>query len=55
MAWPPVRRTPVNGVLVVEASAGRVQLNQLVAHREDFVELLSVGAGKRQRLIVDCR
>lgn len=34
MAWPAVGNAPVDSVLVVEATASRVQLNQLVAHRD---------------------
>lgn len=32
MAGPSIRSAPVDGVLVVEAAARRVKLNQLVAH-----------------------
>lgn len=34
VAWSSVGSASVNGVLVVEASASRVQLNDLVAHDE---------------------
>ena len=40
MARPAVCRTPVNSVLVVEAAARRVELDQLVAHDEGFLTRL---------------
>ena len=58
MPWPAVCRTSVNRVLVVEAAAGRVKLDQLVAHLEflcagcavsDLVRLLPVAANRRQQ------
>ena len=62
MPWPAVCRTSVNRVLVVEAAAGRVELDQLVAHGEslgvgcavsELVQLLPVAAGRRQQRFVD--
>jgi hypothetical protein len=40
MARPAVCRTPVNSVLVVEAAASRVELDQLVAHDEGLLTRL---------------
>jgi hypothetical protein len=40
MARPAICRTPVNSVLVVEAVASRVALDQLVAHGEGFLTRL---------------
>lgn len=35
VAWSSVGRAAVNGMLVVEASASRVELNKLIAHDDD--------------------
>lgn len=55
MARSAVCRTPVNSVLVVEAAASRVELDQLVAHGEEvpwgllaLTRLLSVVGGGEQ-------
>jgi hypothetical protein len=44
VAWSTVGRTPVNGVLVVEASACRVKLDQLVAHGGEGLPVRGVGS-----------
>ena len=52
MAWPAVGGTPVNSVLVIEAAACRVKLDQLVAHLGrpwGWFELLYVAAGVKDR------
>lgn len=37
VSWSSVGSAPVNGVLVVEAAAGGVELNDFVAHCEDWL------------------
>jgi hypothetical protein len=61
MARPAVCRTTVNSVLVVEAAASRVELDQLVAHGEGFLMrlrlllLFVVEVGSRRLLVVGVR
>lgn len=62
MSRPAIRRAPINGVLVVEAAASRVEFNQLVAHLEprardavlDFGSAVVAWGGRRKATVACC-